>query len=77
MAETLGKGAAACLLSECANQVAVQIRLLLTPREARTSNLLIFDNICDLVNKVPVFTLHQSLNGRFWEEMEEALDMRQ
>ncbi len=76
MAETLGKGAAACLLSECANQVAVQTRVLLTPKEARRSNLLMFGNICELVNKVPVFTLHQSLTGRFWEEMETALDLR-
>ncbi|VVB67528.1 Uncharacterised protein [uncultured archaeon] len=77
MIEILGKGTASCLLTDCANQVAVQVRLLLTPREARISNLLIFDNICDLVNKVPAFTLHQSLTGRFWEEMEAALDMRQ
>ncbi len=75
-AEILGKGAASCLLSECANQVAVQTRLLLTPKEARISNLLMFNNICELVNKVPVFTLHQSLTGRFWEEMEAALDLR-
>lgn len=74
--EILGKGAASCLLSECANQVAVQTRLLLTQKEAQISNLLMFNNICDLVNQVPVFTLHQSLTGRFWEEMETALALR-
>jgi len=74
--EILGKGAACCLLSECANQIAAQTRLLLTQKEAQISNLLMFNNICDLVNKVPVFTLHQSLTGCFWEEMEAALDLR-
>ena len=36
-------------------------------------NLQRFDNICELVKKIPTYLLHFSKNGLFWEDMPSRL----
>ena len=70
----LGRGHAAALINESASQVCrrfwpkvheeLQIRL---KRE-------LVNNACKMAQKIPAFRLRASLHGRFWEEIEKALE---
>ncbi|MFZ2088040.1 MAG: SynChlorMet cassette protein ScmC [Desulfobaccales bacterium] len=44
------------------------------PEEARSIRTALFANAIDLFRKVPAFRLRVSLTGRFWEQIEAALD---
>jgi len=41
--------------------------------EKRKLKIKIFDNACKLAKAIPAYTLHFSLTGRFWEEIEKVL----
>ena len=43
--------------------------------ESTLFNTRIFDNACDLAHAVSARALHVSLDGRFWEKIEEVLDL--
>jgi SynChlorMet cassette protein ScmC len=73
--ERVGPGQAVGLLMECVRQAST-----LTPRgglfkeEIRALHLEWFDNLCVLARVIPVHTLHISLIGAFWQEIEQALE---
>jgi SynChlorMet cassette protein ScmC len=43
------------------------------PAEIERLTRRVFDNACDLVQKVPSYILRTNLTGRFWEEIEEII----
>jgi len=72
-ADPLGRGEAACLLTECCEQVTWPAFHSLSRQKLRDIRTRRFDNICDLVRIVPAYHLRLSLTGRFWEEIEKVL----
>ena len=45
------------------------------PGQVRELRRTVFNNACELVTKVPAFRLRVSLTGRFWEQIESALNL--
>ncbi|MBU0493825.1 MAG: SynChlorMet cassette protein ScmC [Chloroflexi bacterium] len=73
-AEPLGPGHAVALLAELARQTSTHLMRGLPLDEIAAFNRQRFENLCALVRRaVPAYTLHVSLEGAFWEEMERAL----
>jgi SynChlorMet cassette protein ScmC len=69
----IGQGEAAISINESATKVCERNWRNLDKEEERKLRKLLFDNACQLAKAVPTFTLHVSLSGRFWEEMENVL----
>lgn len=69
----LGAGEGLCRLTAAAEQVSLPVVRDLPADDVRALRLTIFDNLCRLTAAVPSFHLRHSLDGRFWEEVENAL----
>ena len=74
--ERLGTGHAVSMLVECVGQASMFMPLGLFKEEIRALNLQRFNNLCALAKVVPSHTLHISLTGTFWKEIEQVLDQR-
>ena len=73
-AEPVGPGHAVSLLVECAAQASQLMTQDLGEEETRALQLERFDSLCALAHAVPAHTLHISLTGAFWQEIEQALE---
>lgn len=74
--EPMGDGQATCMLNESADQAWLALANDFEDDEQRKSmNTQRFNNICELVKKVPVHLLHISRNGSFWEKIEKSLEL--
>lgn len=71
--EPIGKGQAVCLLNAAVDQAWWGLDSRLGDLEKQTLRKQRFNNICRLVETIPVFLLHISKNGPFWEEIEKTL----
>jgi SynChlorMet cassette protein ScmC len=71
--EPVGAGRAVTLLLESAEQASHLMGRLLDQESLRLLRLERFNNLCSLVKTVPVYILHLSLTGAFWEEIEQVL----
>jgi len=69
----IGQGEATIGIYQSAKQVCQRSWRNLDQEEERAIKKQLFDNACQLAKAVPSFTLHVSLSGRFWEEMEKVL----
>ena len=69
----LGRGKAAALMIESVAQVYTKYWRKANKAIQRKLRGQLFDNACRLANRIPAFTLRASLNGRFWEKIEQAL----
>jgi SynChlorMet cassette protein ScmC len=59
----------------CSARNAMRPAFRKTQSEVRqTLNSQLFSNICCLGRSVPLFNLHASLNGKFWQEIESVLE---
>jgi SynChlorMet cassette protein ScmC len=72
-AEPLGPGHAICLLAELAQQTSTHLLRGWPIEEIAAFNLQRFENLCALAEAVPVYLLHVSLDGAFWEAIERAI----
>lgn len=72
--EPLGQGKAAVLLHASANQICHKFAHILNSEEQKKLWCQLFNNACEMVQKIPAFRLHVSLHGKFWTEIEQALD---
>ena len=71
--EQIGKGKAVCLLNEAVDQAWWGLDAVFADKRKQELRLQRFDNICRLVEAVPVYLLHISKNGSFWKEIEKVL----
>jgi len=71
--EHIGKGHAVCLLNETVDQAWWGLDERLRDKEKQTLRRQRFDNIRKLVETIPIYLLHISINGSFWEEIEKVL----
>ena len=69
----IGEGQAAVLLYQSATQVCSRNWMNLNREGLSILRKQLFENACDLVQKIPTFKLQVSLEGEFWEEMEKVL----
>jgi SynChlorMet cassette protein ScmC len=72
-AKPLGPGHAVCLLAELAQQTSMHLLRGWPMEEIAGFNLQRFENLCALARAVPVYLLHVSLDGAFWEAIEQAI----
>lgn len=72
-AEPLGPGHAVALLAELARQTSQWLPRGTPLDEVVAFNLQRFENLCALVQAVPTYLLHVSLNGAFWTEIERVM----
>ncbi|MCC6544204.1 MAG: SynChlorMet cassette protein ScmC [Nitrospirae bacterium] len=70
----LGDGMAAVSINQSATEVSRKFWRKLDDDIKRPLATLQFHNACGMAKTIPSFTLRQSLNGRFWEEIEETLN---
>lgn len=68
--QQIGKGEGAIMLLESTRQV-VRFSGGSGYKDIQRHHMVIFQNVCDLVSNIPVHTLYLSLQGRFWEYLEE------
>lgn len=71
--EPLQQGQTAGLINDAANQTCRRIWRRMHGQRYQEFTTRIFLNACDMAKVVPAFRLGISLNGRFWEEIEQAL----
>jgi SynChlorMet cassette protein ScmC len=69
----LGQGEAAGLVNESATQVCEKYWRRGNKEFQRNLRRQVFDNAYALAKNIPAFKLRVSLNGRFWEKIEQAL----
>jgi len=69
----LGQGEAAALVNESVTQVCEKYWRTGNREFQRNSRRQVFNNACALAENIPAFKLRVSLNGRFWEKIEQAL----
>ena len=69
----LGDVMAAVSINQSATQVSRKFWRRLDDDTKRPLATFQFHNACGMAKTIPSFTLRQSLNGRFWEEMEKTL----
>ncbi len=72
--EPLGAGHAVPLLVETTKQVGRRIAREESGLHARALQTRRFDNLCTLARAVPAYTLHLTLTGAFWQEIERVLE---
>ena len=70
----LGRGVTATRTYESAEQICMRYWIHGTTEENRREKRLVFENACDMAQKIPAYTLRATLHGRFWEEMERVID---
>jgi len=73
-ATSIGQGKASVLITESAEQVCQTAWRNLMPGEERYLKERLFQNACALAKVVPAFKLSVTLHGRFWEEIDKALE---
>jgi signal peptidase I len=71
--DPVNRTAAAAMLMQSVEQVSRSMTYRLSPEESRMVHSQQLSNVSALASAVPAFTLHLSLTGRFWVEMERAL----
>ena len=69
----IGQGTAAALTVESVAQVFAKYWRTADWDLQRKIRRQVFDNACRLAKRIPAFKLRVSLNGRFWEKIEQAL----
>ncbi len=69
----LGKGKAAMCMNESVLQVYERFFKSLNNINKRILRARIFDNCCELAKKIPAYSLHATLDGKFWEKIEEVI----
>jgi SynChlorMet cassette protein ScmC len=69
----VGQGEAVAILSAAAEQAAISMMHGLDATEKRALRLERFNNVCPLARAVPIYRLHLSLTGAFWQEIERVL----
>ena len=72
--ERVGAGQAVSLLGEFVEQASWFMAPGLSKGELNALHLERFNNLCVLARTVPAHVLHISLNGAFWEKIEQALE---
>ncbi len=70
---SMGAGEAAIRISESACHVCRKFWWKEDRESQRSFRRRLFDNACEIAKLVPVFRLRVSLQGRFWEKIEDAL----
>lgn len=70
----VGLGEAAILISESAIQVCRKFWRRSDKVDERKYKQELFNNACEITKLIPTFHLHATLHGRFWEEIEKALE---
>lgn len=73
-AVALGEGKAAVYMNESATQVCRKYWRRADNEYQRTFRRDLFVNACEMAKRVPAFRLRVNLHGRFWEEIERALE---
>jgi len=73
--EEIGSGKSVSLLLEIAGQAVIGIDQRKKTAQVRQGRLMRFDNLCAMIKVVPVRILNFSASGKFWVEMEKALQM--
>ena len=73
--ESVGPGHAVSMLVECVKQASMFMTRGLSKEETSALHMEWFNNLCDLVRIVPAHILHISLNGAFWQEIEQILEV--
>ena len=69
----VGRGEAAALMTESASQVYEKFWRKMPRQDRRKYRQELFNNACAMANEIPAYRLHVSLEGRFWEKMEQVL----
>jgi SynChlorMet cassette protein ScmC len=69
----IGQGQGATFINTLATDVCRRNWRNLDRKEERAQRKQLFQNACELARAVPAFKLRFSLNGRFWEKIEEVL----
>jgi SynChlorMet cassette protein ScmC len=71
--EPLGEGRAAVLMTESAAQICEKFWRNLAEEDKKKHRTKLFDNACEMAKSIPAYRLKVSLDGRFWEKMEEVI----
>jgi len=71
---SLGKGEAAVLMSESAREVCYDLEGMEGRKGQSKLRMELFNNACEMAKMIPSFRLRVSLHGKFWEEIEKALE---
>ena len=69
----MGRGEAAARMYQAAEQVCLRNWRYFSAEEERREKEKLFANSCELAQNIPALTLHVSLQGQFWKEVEKAL----
>lgn len=69
----MGQGQAAVYINNSSTEVINPIWWNMDMGKKNAVKKKIFDNACDMARAVPAYILRNSLNGRFWNEMEKVL----
>ena len=69
----IGQGQTALFINDSSTEVINPIWWNMAMEEKIVIKKKIFDNACDMARAVPAYILRNSLNGRFWNEMEKVL----
>ena len=69
----VGQGQASVLITESATQVYQSIWTNFVDEEKRGLKERVFENACELAGLIPAFKLRVSMQGQFWERMEQIL----
>lgn len=71
--EPVGKGEAALLMTESATQVCQKFWRKVAKKDKKKFRKELFNNACEMAGQIPAYRLRASLQGRFWEKIEEVL----
>ncbi len=69
----LGRGEAAARMFQAAQQLCLRNWRYFSAEEERGEKEKLFANACRLAQKIPAFTLHVTLQGQFWKEVEKSI----
>jgi len=70
----IGQAQATMLISDAVSWIWSRVWKSMNKQEKLKIRKEVFDNSCQLAKTVPAFKLRASLNGRFWEEIDKALE---
>jgi SynChlorMet cassette protein ScmC len=70
----VGEGQAAVLMNESAGQICGKYWRNLDKEDQKNFREELFNNACEMAKKIPAYRLNVSLEGRFWEKIEQVLD---
>jgi len=69
----MGRGEAAARMYHAAEQVCLRNWRYFSAEEERREKEKLFANSCELAQNIPAFTLHVSLEGQFWKEIDKVI----